>query len=201
MKYPLKYLRAPPRHITAYQFIRRPLVLVGAAFLKNGGNYLRKNKTMHRLTAVFLSALLCMSCIGSPMAFAAGPSRAHLSESTDGENPEYLNEPPLAENPEYLNEPPLGEDSDYLNEPPLAESGFELSDAAQAFINAVNALDREKILSTANAWGLAHRAWEQDQDNEALKAALDEAVEASDAAVVPLYAAEDHLILATCFSF
>ena len=152
---------------------------------------MRRNKAMHRLTAVFLSALLCMSCIGSPMAFAAGPSRAHLSESTDGENPEYLNEPPLAENPEYLNEPPLGEDSDYLNESPLAESDFELSDAAQAFINAVNALDREKILSTANAWGLAHRAWEQDQDNEALKATLDEAVEASDAAVVPLYAAED----------
>lgn len=141
---------------------------------------MRKNKTMHRLLAVFLSALLCMSCIGSPMAFAA--------ENDDP--PPYLNEPPLAEDPEYLNEPPLDEEPLMLGEP-LAESDSGLSDAAQGFIEAVAALDRNAILSTANAWGLAHRAWEQDQSNETLKAALDEAVVASDEAAAQLYAAED----------
>ena len=153
---------------------------------------MRKNKTLHRLMAVFLSALLCVSCIGSPIAFAAGAaSPSHLNESSGDEDPSYLNEPPLAEDSEYLNEPPLGEDSEYLNEPPMAESNSDLSEAAQMFVDAVAALDREVILSTANAWGLAHRAWEQDQSNEVLKAALDEAVIASDEAAAQLYAAED----------
>ncbi len=123
---------------------------------------------MRRMASVFLAALLCMSCLCSPMAFAA--------EADPTVNP---------------NDPPLAEGSSYVNEPPMDETGTGLSDAAQVFIDTVSALDRDAILSTANAWGLAHRAWEQDQTNEALKAALDEAVIASDEAAAALYAAED----------
>ena len=132
------------------------------------------------MASVFLAALLCMSCLCSPMAFAA--------EADPTANP---NDPPLAEESSYVNEPPLDEDPAYMNEPPLGETDTGLSDATQVFINAVSALDRDAILSTANAWGLAHRAWEQDQGNEALKAALDEAVIASDEAAASLYAAEN----------
>ena len=111
---------------------------------------------MRRLASVFLAALLCMSCLCSPMAFAA--------EADPTSNPTDL---------------------------PLEKTDSGLSDAAQSFINAVAALDREEILSTANAWGLAHSAWEQDQGNNALKAALDEAVIASDNAAAAMYTAED----------
>lgn len=65
------------------------------------------------------------------------------------------------------------------------------SDAAQNFIDAVNALDRDAILAASNAWGLASQAWQADQKNEELTAALDEAIAAQDEATQPLYAAED----------
>ena len=38
-----------------------------------------------------------------------------------------------------------------------------LSEAAQAFVDAVAALDREGILTAINAWGLASQAWQADQ--------------------------------------
>ena len=125
---------------------------------------MKKGKTMRRVASMFLAVLLCMSCLCSPMAFAAGSG-------------------PLADN-----EP--GQ-TNMTGQSPENEAESALSAAAQAFIDAVAALDRDAILSAANAWGLAHRAWEQDQGNEALKAALDEAVIASDEAAAQLYAAED----------
>lgn len=66
-----------------------------------------------------------------------------------------------------------------------------LSEAAQAFVDAVAALDREGILTAINAWGLASQAWQADQSNAELTAALETATEASDAAAAPVYAAED----------
>lgn len=65
------------------------------------------------------------------------------------------------------------------------------SDAVQSFIDAVNALDREAIISASNAWGLASQAWQADPENEELAAALDDAIAAQDTASQPLYAAED----------
>ena len=135
---------------------------------------------MRRMASVLVAMLLCMSCLCSPVAFAA--------EADPTANP---NDPPLAEEPTGMGEPLLDEDPAYPNELLLAETDSGMNDAAQMFINAVAALDRDAIISTANAWGLAHRAWEQDQGNEALKAALDEAVIASDEAATVLYAAED----------
>lgn len=73
----------------------------------------------------------------------------------------------------------------------VPEGQTGVSDAAQAFIDAVGALDREAILSAANAWGLASRAWQRDKENEELAAVLKQAVQASDETAEPLYAAED----------
>ena len=62
---------------------------------------------------------------------------------------------------------------------------------AQAFIDAVNALDREKILAAIRQWAVASAAWRADPDNTELEAELNEAIAASDAAASPVYAAED----------
>lgn len=62
---------------------------------------------------------------------------------------------------------------------------------AQAFVDAVNALDRESILEAVNTWALASKAWQAQQDNEELHAALEQAIAASDEAAAPVYAAED----------
>lgn len=72
-----------------------------------------------------------------------------------------------------------------------ATAETSLSEAAQAFVDAVAALDREEILSAINAWGLASQAWQADKSNAELTAALDSATEASDVVSAPVYAAED----------
>lgn len=66
-----------------------------------------------------------------------------------------------------------------------------LSPEAQVFVDAVNALDRESILAAVRQWAIASAAWQADPDNAELEAALNEAIEASDAASAPVYAAED----------
>ena len=66
-----------------------------------------------------------------------------------------------------------------------------LSPEAQVFVDAVNALDRESILAAVRQWAIASAAWQADSDNAELEAALNEAIEASDAASAPVYAAED----------
>lgn len=72
-----------------------------------------------------------------------------------------------------------------------ATAETSLSEAAQAFVDAVAALNREEILSAINAWGLASQAWQADKSNAELTAALDAATEASDVVAAPVYAAED----------
>ena len=72
------------------------------------------------------------------------------------------------------------------------ETGQEpANDAAQDFIDTVNTLDRDAIIAASNAWGLASQAWQADQKNEELTAAMDEAIAAQDEAAASLYAAED----------
>ena len=67
----------------------------------------------------------------------------------------------------------------------------KLGPEAQAFIDAVNALDRESILAAVRQWAIASAAWQADPDNTDLEAALNEAIAASDEAAAPVYAAED----------
>ena len=66
-----------------------------------------------------------------------------------------------------------------------------LGPEAQAFIDAVNALDRESILAAVHQWAIASAAWQADPDNTDLEAKLNEAIAASDEAAAPVYAAED----------
>lgn len=83
------------------------------------------------------------------------------------------------------------EKSSDTSSPTSTTAETALSEAAQAFVDAVAALDREGILTAINAWGLASQAWQADQSNAELTAALETATEASDAAAAPVYAAED----------
>lgn len=75
--------------------------------------------------------------------------------------------------------------------PETATPETALGPEAQAFIDAVNALDRESILASVRQWATASTAWQADPDNADLEAALNEAIAASDAASAPVYAAED----------
>ena len=53
-----------------------------------------------------------------------------------------------------------------------------LSEQAQAFVDAVKALDRDSMVAASNDWGLAHQAWMADLDNAVLESKLNEAIAA-----------------------
>ena len=74
---------------------------------------------------------------------------------------------------------------------PATAAPADLSERAQAFIDAVNALDRDGMVAASNAWGLAHEAWLADPDNAELEAALNEATAAQEEACAPLAEAEE----------
>jgi len=66
-----------------------------------------------------------------------------------------------------------------------------LSEQAQAFVEAVAALNRDGMVAASNDWGLAHQAWMADLDNAVLESKLNEAIAVQEEACAPLYAAED----------
>lgn len=66
-----------------------------------------------------------------------------------------------------------------------------LSEQAQAFVDAVKALDRDSMVAASNDWGLAHQAWMDDLDNAVLESKLNEAIAVQEEACAPLYAAEE----------
>lgn len=66
-----------------------------------------------------------------------------------------------------------------------------LSEQAQAFAEAVAALDRDSMVAASNDWGLAHQAWMADLDNAVLESKLNEAIAVQEETCAPLYAAED----------
>lgn len=138
------------------------------------------NKTrLRQLLALFL--VLCMLCSTALPIYAAVPT----GEVTPVETSVSVATPENAASDDGTEK-----SSDSSN---LASATPEtaLSEAAQAFVDAVAALDREGILTAINAWGLASQAWQADQSNAELTAALETATEASDAAAAPVYAAED----------
>ena len=140
------------------------------------------NKTLLRqFLALFL--LLCMLC-GTTLPISA--------EVSTGEMMPTETSVPVS-TPENATSDGSTEKADSSGTSSLASSTAEtaLSEAAQAFVDAVAALDREGILTAINAWGLASQAWQADQSNAELTAALEAATEASDAAAAPVYAAED----------
>lgn len=66
-----------------------------------------------------------------------------------------------------------------------------LSEQAQAFMEAVAALDRDSMVAASNDWGLAHQAWMANLDNAVLESKLNEAIAVQEETCAPLYAAED----------
>ena len=170
---------------------------------------MKKTKTSRRILSALLTVLLCLSCVGSPAAFAAGAdgeitesvefldenptdveSGAEDAQKTDGEKQENPHSDSIsADAPQE--EPPAESVREEGDNPGKSEVEANFSEAAQSFLFAVAAIDRDAILSAANAWGLAHLAWMQDQDDPDLTAALDAATAASDEAAAVLYAAED----------
>lgn len=74
---------------------------------------------------------------------------------------------------------------------PETAAPVDLSERAQAFIDAVNALDRDGMVAASNAWGLAHEAWLANPDNAELEAKLNEATAAQEEACAPLAEAEE----------
>lgn len=66
-----------------------------------------------------------------------------------------------------------------------------LSEQAQAFVEAVAALDRDGMVAASNDWGLAHQAWMADLDNAVLESKLNEAIAVQEEACAPLFAAEN----------
>lgn len=126
---------------------------------------MKRQKLRYRITSLCLAVLLCLSALP----FAAFAKDAELPAPASS-----------ASEIESANEVEGGE-----TESP------EQSSQAQAFVDAVAALDRDAILAAVNAWALASQAWQADPDNPDLIAALDAAIAASDEAAAPVYAADE----------
>lgn len=122
-----------------------------------------KHKPMRRILAGLLAGMLCLS-------MTPGAAFAEDATGADPQAPEAVT---AAATPE------------------TATPETALSPEAQAFVDAVNALDREAILAAVRQWAIASAAWQADPDNAELEAALNEAIAASDEAAAPVYAAED----------
>ena len=141
---------------------------------------MKRHTVRQRLAAVFLAALMSLSCLPPLPAFAEdGIAETVSAAETDFSVSEDEATPETAKT-----ESNSGEDV-------TSESGTTQNEQAQAFVDAVTALDRESILSAVNTWALASQAWQAEKDNPDLTAALEIATAASDEAAAPVYAAED----------
>lgn len=147
----------------------------------------QKYKMRHRFTALLMAFMLCLSCFAPP-AFALESSASEPAPTSEANS--AVPEVEVSSTPESAEPVPEAgsESSDTAGE--LGEES-ELSAEAQAFIDAVDALDRGQILTTVNAWGLASQAWQASKEDPGLTEALEEATAASDEAAAAVYAAED----------
>lgn len=139
---------------------------------------------LHRLLELFL--VLCMLCSASLPVYAEAlpmPSdESTASTETPAADTENFSTTETATSTE------TNTDNSDVSEP-VSESG--LSEAAQAFVDAVAALDRDAIVSASNAWGLASKAWQADKSNKELENALNEAISAQEQVCAPLTTADD----------
>lgn len=153
----------------------------------------QKYKLRHRFTALLMAFMLCLSCFAAPSAFAMESSSsepASMSEANSAVESQFTPES-AASVPETDSEALNTTQDETTSDIPTDESEVKLSAEAQAFISAVDALDRESILAAVNSWALASQAWQKDKENPDLIAALDEATVVSDEAAAPVTAAED----------
>lgn len=152
----------------------------------------QKYKMRHRFTALLMVFMLCLSCFAPPAFALESSASASASTSEASSAVESQSTPESAESISKSDSEPADTAQDEsTSDVPADEREAELSAEAQAFISAVNALDRESILSAVNSWALASQAWQADKENPDLIAALDEATALSDEASAPVTAAED----------
>ena len=153
----------------------------------------QKYKLRHRFTALLLAFMLCLSCFAAPPAFALESSASEPASTSEANSAVESQSTPesAASVPETDSEALNTTQDETTSDIPTDESEVELSAEAQAFISAVDALDRESILAAVNSWALASQAWQKDKENPDLIAALDEATVVSDEAAAPVTAAED----------
>lgn len=152
----------------------------------------QKYKMRHRFTALLMAFMLCLSCFAPPAFALESSASAPASTSEASSAVESQSTPESAESiSETDSESADTAQDESTSDVPADEREAELSAEAQAFISAVNALDRESILSAVNSWALASQAWQADKENPDLIAALDEATALSDEASAPVTAAED----------
>ena len=152
----------------------------------------QKYKMRHRFTALLMVFMLCLSCFAPPASALESSASASASTSEASSAVESQSTPESAESiSESDSEPADTAQDESTSDIPTDESEVELSAEAQAFISAVDALDRESILAAVNSWALASQAWQKDKENPDLIAALDEATVVSDEAAAPVTAAED----------
>lgn len=153
----------------------------------------QKYKMRHRFTALLMAFMLCLSCFAAPSAFAMESSSsepASMSEANSAVESQTTPESATSV-PETDSEALNTTQDETTSDIPTDESEVELSAEAQAFISAVDALDRDSILAAVTSWALASQAWQKDKENPDLIAALDEATVVSDEAAAPVTAAED----------
>ena len=153
---------------------------------------MKKYKFRHRFTALLLAFLMCMSLMPATVLAEEIPASSEVSsvsESASEPQPDSSSVPE-SEVASEASSAATSESASTSTEEPAPDSPT-LSEQAQAFIAAVDALDRESILSAVTSWALASQAWQADKENPDLIAALDEATVLSDEASAPVTAAED----------
>lgn len=149
---------------------------------------MKRHTVRQRLAAVFLAALMSLSLLPPLPAFA---------ENTPTETTSAAESDVSASASENKATPETSEPESNVVEDETSEDDTSLSEAAQKFVDSVNALDRDSILNAVNTWALASQAWQAEKDNPDLTAALETATAASDEAAAPVYAAEDLYIALT----
>ena len=151
-----------------------------------------KHNLWHRFLAAVMAGVLCCSMLPVSAFAAELPATA----STVAIEQTVEDAPGETENTELpdTTAPPV-EDSLQTTEDAPENTERATPEAtinkAQAFIDAVNALDRDTAISKANAWGLAKLAADADPENAELAAAFETAIAEADAAAESVYAADD----------
>ena len=143
---------------------------------------MKRHTVRQRLAAFLLAALMSLSWLPPLPAFA---------ENTPTETTSAAESDVSASASENEATPETSDPESNVVEDETSEGDTSLSEAAQKFVDSVNALDRDSILSAVNTWALASQAWQAEKDNPDLTAALETATAASDEAAAPVYAAED----------
>lgn len=149
---------------------------------------MKRHTVRQRLAAFLLAALMSLSWLPPLPAFA---------ENTPTETTSAAESDVSASASENEATPETSDPESNVVEDETSEGDTSLSEAAQKFVDSVNALDRDSILSAVNTWALASQAWQAEKDNPDLTVALETATAASDEAAAPVYAAEDLYIALT----